>query len=221
MRHRIFDPILDAQNSLRNRQDVAQFFAGPIYFDRAVQGAAKKAASTSADTATGYGSTAAQIGSSLIPGLEQQAQHPTGYDPTQKNNMLVASQEAVGGSGSGITGQANLEAARTRNAGGFARALDEAQRKRGRQLSSNALGIENEDARIGLQRQNEAQRMLAGLYGTDTSNQLKAMGLENEDLNTALEAGKSGWQQNAMNWINTITGAAKAFKPGGGGGSNG
>jgi len=212
MRHRIFDPILDAQNSLRNRRDVTQFFAGPLYFDRAIQGSAKKAASTSADTATGYGSTAAQIGSSLIPGLEQEAQHPTGFTPDQKNNMLVASQEAVGGSGSGITGQANLEAARTRNAGGFARALDEAQRQRGRQLSSNALGIQNEDARVALQRQSDAQRLLSGLYGTDTHNQLAAMGLENQDLDTALKAGQTGWLQNAEGILETGADVAKAYK---------
>ena len=212
MRHRIFDPILDAQNSLRNRQDVTQFFAGPLYFDRAIQGAAKKNAATAGDTATGFGSTAAGIGSSLIPGLEREAQNPTGFTPTQKNNMLVASQEAVGGSGAGTTGAANLMAARTRNAGGFARALDEASRQRGRQLSTNALGVENEDARMGLERQAQAQKLLSGLYGTDTSNQLRAMGLQNEDLDTALKAGQSGWQQNAMGWIDTLGGAAKNFR---------
>jgi hypothetical protein len=221
MRHRIFGrPILD-DNLLRHRQQIMQFVAGPSYFDRAIQGAAKKNATTAGDVATGYGSTAAGIGSSLIPGLEREAQNPQGFSPIQKNNMLVASQEAVGGSGAGTTGQAALTAARTRNAGGFARALDEAARQRGRQLSTNALGIENEDARMGLERQAQAQRMLASLYGTDTSNQLRAMGLQNEDLNTALEAGKSGWQQNAMGWLKTAADVARAYKGGGGGGSNG
>src|SRR5580765_6654950 len=168
MRYRFGRPILD-DNPLHHRQQVMQFVAGPFYFDRKIQGAAKKNAATAGDVATGYGSTAAGIGSSIIPGLEREAQNPQGFTPTQKNNQLVASQEAVGGSGSGIVGQANLTAARTRNAGGFARALDESQRQRGRQLSSNALGIENQDAAIGLQRQENAQKLLSGLYGTDTS----------------------------------------------------
>ena len=153
-----------------------------------------------------------RIGSSIIPGLEREAQNPQGFTPVRKNNMLVAGQEAVGGANSGIVGTGNLAAARTRNAGGFARALDEAARQKGRQLSTTALGVENEDARVGLQRQQEAQRMLSGLYGTDTSRQLEAMGLQNQDLNTALKAGQQGWLQNTEGVINTLTDAAKAGK---------
>jgi hypothetical protein len=184
----------------------------PIKCDRSIQGAAKKNAGTAGDVGTGFGSTASQIGSSLIPGLEREAQNPQGFTPVQKNNMLVASQEGVGGANSGIVGQGNLAAARTRNAGGFTRALDEAARQKGRQLSTNALGVQNEDARVALQRQQDAQHQLSGLYGTTTSDQLRAMGLQDEDLKTALEAGKSGWQQNAMNWVNTLSGAAKTGK---------
>lgn len=182
----------------------------PIKCDRAIQGAAKKNAGTAGDVATGYGSTAAGIGSSLIPGLEREATNPTGFTPVQKNNMLVASQEGVGGANSGIVGQGNLAAARTRNAGGFTRALDEAARQKGRQLSTNALGVQNEDARVALQRQQDAQHQLSGLYGTSTADQLRAMGLQDEDLKTALDAGKSGWLQQGESVINTLTGAAKA-----------
>ena len=193
----------------------------PIKLDRSIQGAAKKNAGTAGDVATGYGSTAAGIGSSIIPGLEREAQNPQGFTPVQKNNMLVAGQEAVGGANSGVVGTGNLAAARTRNAGGFARALDEAARQKGRQLSTTALGVENEDARVALQRQQDAQHQLSGLYGTNTSDQLKAMGLQNEDLDTALKAGQSGWYQNALGGLDTLANVAKAFKPappGGGGG---
>ena len=212
MRYRVSsNPIwtLESDKLSHHRREVIQFIIGPVHFDRAIQGAAKKNAGTAGDVATGYGATAAGIGSSLIPGLEREAQNPTGFTPVQKNDMLVASQEGVGGANSGIVGQGNLAAARTRNAGGFTRALDEAARQKGRQLSSNAVGIQNEDARVALARQQDAQHQLSGLYGTNTSDQLKAMGLQNEDLNTALNAGKSGWQQNAMGWINSLSGAAK------------
>jgi len=182
----------------------------PIKLDRSIQNRAKSNSTTDVNNATGYNATASQIGSSLIPGLEREAQNPQGFTPVQKNNMLVASQQAVGGANSGITGQANLAAARTRNAGGFARALDEAARQKGRQLSSNALGVQNEDARVALQRQQDAQHQLAGLYGTDTSAALKSMGLSDEALNTALQAGKSGWLQNTEGVIDTLTGAATA-----------
>lgn len=186
----------------------------PIKCDRSIQGAAKKNAGTAGDVGTGYGATAAGIGSSLIPGLERDANNPTGLTPVQKNNELVASQEAVGGANSGIVGEGNLAAARTRNAGGFARSLDEAARQKGRQLSTNALGVENLDTKIALQKQAQARGELAGLYGTDVSGQLKAMGLQNEDLNTALQAGKTGWLQNAEGILETGADVAKAFKPG-------
>lgn len=210
MRYRVFlDPISLSDNPAQSfRRDVTQFVSGPMRFDRSVQGAAKNNANTANNVAAGYGAGASQIGSSLIPGLEREAQNPTGFTPEQKNNMLVASQEGVGGATSGITGQGNLTAARTRNAGGFARALDEAQRQKGRQLSQNALGVENEDARVALQRQQQAQGLLSGLYGTDVSSQLKSMGLSDEALNTELNAGKSGWLQNAEGVINTLGGAA-------------
>jgi len=185
----------------------------PVKFDRDIQGKAKKNAGTAGDVGTGYGSTASQIGSSLIPGLESEATHPTGYDPTTKNEMLVQNQEALGGASSGVTGEANLAAARTRNAGGFGRVLDEAARIKGRQLATGAQNVENESARLAQEKQMQAQKMLAGLYGTDTSRQLEAMGLENQDLNTALNAGKTGWLQNTEGVIDTLAGAAKAYKP--------
>lgn len=224
MRYRIFsNPIwtFESDKLSHHRREVMQFVDGPACFDRSVQSAAKKNATTSNDVASGFGSTASQIGSSLIPGLEREAQNPQGFTPVQKNNMLVASQQAVGGANSGITGQANLAAARTRNAGGFARALDEAARQKGRQLSTNALGVQNEDARVALQRQQDAQHQLSGLYGTSTGDQLKAMGLSDEALNTELKAGQSGWYQNAIGGLDTLANVAKAFKPAGGGAGGG
>jgi hypothetical protein len=175
----------------------------PIRFDRSIQGAAKNNEASANSLAGRMGVQAGDISSSVIPGLEQQATHPTGFDPTQKNRMLVAGAEAAGGAGAGAGGAATLEKLRTRSPSGFSAALDEASRIKQRQLSGNALGVENEDARLALQRQNEAQRMLQGFYNTDTGNQLKAMGLADEDLNTALNAGKSGWLQNTEGILNT------------------
>jgi len=42
------------------------------------------------------------------------------------------------------------------------------------------------------------------LYGTDTSNQLKAMGLQSEDLQNQLAAGRQGWLQNTEGVLGTI-----------------
>jgi len=58
----------------------------------------------------------------------------------------------------------------------------------------------------------EGLQGLQGLYGTDTSNQLRAMGLSAEDLQNQLNAGKSGWLQNTMGVLGTIGGLGGAKK---------
>jgi len=170
----------------------------PIRMDRSIQQRAKAGASAATGEAGGFGMQAKQIGSTLIPGLERQATTPTGYSPLEKGRMRTAVGESLGGTAADIGGQATLAAARTRNAGGFAPALAEAARIKSRATATGNLGIESEDARLAQEKQRYAQQALQGLYGTDTSNQLNAMGLSNESLKTALQAGQSGWFQNLM-----------------------
>ena len=196
-------------------QDVA------IRFDRSAQGQAKQNVNTANTVAGKAGYDASQVGSSFIPGLEREAQNPVGFTPIQKNRQLVAGAEAIGGVNAGLTGEAKLASARTRNAGGFAPALDEAARIKSRQLGTNALNVENEDARLAQEKQQFAQKQLQGLYGLDTTNQLKAMGLSDEAIAEELKAGQTGWQQNAMGWIQAIKPGGKvggaSFGGGGGG----
>ncbi len=214
---RLFSPFISPEQEHRLAVLNGLFHAESFHarFDRSVQSGAKSNKSVADTTAGGFGSQASQIGSSLIPGLERQANNPTGFTPMQKNAMLVSGAESAGGTEAGGRGAAMLQSLRTKNPSGFASALDESARIKGRQLSQNALGVETADARQAQANQARAQQQLQGLYGTDTSNQLRAMGLSDEALRTQLEAGKSGWLQNVEGGIDTLTGAAKAFKPGG------
>jgi len=180
-----------------------------ILFDRSAQKQAGQNVATDKSLAGGFGTTASGIGSTLIPGLRREATNPTGFTPMQKNDQLVTGAEAVGGINSGAKGLASLEATRTKTAGGFAPALDEAARIKSRQLSTNALNVSGEDARLAQEKQRFAQGELGNLYGGLNKDQLTAMGLSDEAINTMLRAGQSGWQQNAMGWLN-------AFKPSGG-----
>jgi hypothetical protein len=186
--------------------DVAEI---PILFDRAAQGQANQNRKTDLGIATGAGSEASQIGSSVIPGLERDVNNPTGFTPVEKNRQLVAGAEAIGGVNAGVKGEANLASARTRTAGGFAPALDEAARIKSRQLSSNALGVENEDAMLRQKKQQEARGQLLGVMGSDRANQLRAMGLSDEAIQAELAAGRQGWFQNTMEGINTVVNAAR------------
>lgn len=218
MRRITIDPVLDIESMewLPRPSYYLPDSAVPMLFDRSVQNTSKKQAQTDQGVAGGYGTQAAGIGSSLIPGLEREANNPTGYDTQTKNNMITAGAQAVGGVNSGIGGIAGLEEGRTRNAGGATQALDEAARVKSRQLSNNALGVENSSAQLAQQKQMQAQNQLAGLYGTDTSNQLKAMGLSQEDVANELAAGRQGWVQNTEGALKDIgdlsSGGAAAYK---------
>jgi hypothetical protein len=191
----------------------------PIRCDRSAQKQAKTNVSGDNAIANETGSTATGINAQLIPGLETESKGHSGYSPTDQNNMLVAGGEAVGGSNAGITGQANLTAARTRNAGGFAASLDEAARDKSRQLSNNALGVANQNAQLEQQNQRFAQGQLANISNEQRQAQLKAMGLSDEAIQQELAAGRQGWLQNTEGVLDTLSGGAKAAfgKPGGAG----
>lgn len=190
-------------------------YGGPVArCDRSAQNQASQNSKTANGVAGGFGATASQIGSSIIPGLEREANNPVGLTPEQRNTATVSGAEAIGGVNSGVKGEANLASSRTRNAGGFAPALDEAARIKSRALATNTQDITNLDTSLANKKQQFAQGELGGLYGNLNADQLKAMGISDEDLNTMIKAGQTGWQQNAMGWLN-------AFKPSGGGGGGG
>src|SRR5277367_599359 len=161
--------------------------------------AAKGAVNSANTTANNYGSGATSIGSTLVPFEQKQLTNPSGINPTDINNMLVAGEQGAGGANAGITGQANLEAARTHNTGALSGVLDQASRNKTQQLSQNALGVQNENTRVKLGQQSEAAKDLGGLYGTDVNAQLKAEGLVPEDINAWTTANNSSFGGQFMN----------------------
>ena len=179
--------------------------------DRSVQREAGQAFNQAGTTAGAYGTAAGDVNATLLPTLKQDVNNPSGFTPTEKNRMLTAGEQSLGGSTAGVVGQQGLNAARTRNTGSTSAIIDQAMRRKAQGLSRNALGVENESARLAQQKRASALGGLERTYGTDVGAQLKAMGIEPADLEARINAGKEGWQQNAMNWISTLTkGAADA-----------
>lgn len=176
---------------------------------RAAQQQAKTAYNAASATANQYDEAGNQISSSLIPGLEREANNPEGYTPEEMNDQLVAGEEGAGGSNAGITGEANLQVARSRNSAGYSNVLDEAARDKTRQLSENALNVKNKSADLGQEKQMAAQKELSSLYGTDVNANLEAQGLSTKDIEAETDAGKSGWFQNMTDLISSLGGAAK------------
>jgi hypothetical protein len=151
--------------------------------------AANSAGQTATTNAGQYGAQAAGVNSTIMPTLTREAQGGGGYTPTQANNQLVAGEQGAGGANAGITGQANLQAARTHNIGDLSGVLDQAARQKQQTLSQNALGVQNQSANLANQQQAGALKQLAGLYGTDVNAQLGNQKLVPEDINAATTAG--------------------------------
>lgn len=176
-------------------------------FDRAMQKEDKNASAAAANTATQMGSNASALGSQLTPFYrgEMNAQHA--FNPQQMNELLGAGEAGIAGANATALGQAQSQAARTRNTSGFSAALDQNARERMQQTGALGQQVAAQDVLGAKALNQEGAAGMAGLYGTDVNAQLAAMGIRNQADQNAVEAGKSGWFQNAMNAVSTITGA--------------
>jgi hypothetical protein len=143
----------------------------------------------------------------LTPFYSGEMTNPEGLGDESVAKMNTAAQEAAGGAVSSAVGAGNLMAARDRNSGGFAPALDESVRNAMKSNSDAALGVQNEDALLKEQQKQEGAAGLHNLYGTENNDVLSSLGLQNQSTNTEIEAGKSGWFQNMTGLLNSIKGA--------------
>jgi hypothetical protein len=177
--------------------------------DRSLQNAAKNANTTAGQVGGQYGGEAQSIGANLIPQLQAEATGNVGLTPTQANNEFVAAQQGAGGATAGVAGAAGLNAGRTRNSAALSGILDQASRNRAMAGSQAGLNIQNQSAEIARQNQARAQNALQGFYGTDVTAQMRAMGLQPEDINAAVNAGKSGWFQNSIDLLDALNKGAQ------------
>jgi hypothetical protein len=141
------------------------------------------------------------------------------FDPSQTNELLNYAEGPAAGSAATTAGKAASEAARTRNTSGFSSALDQAARNRNQAVGTASEGIGAEDIMGAKQLNQEGAAGMSGLYGVDTNAMLKAMGQQNEDIDTGIKAGQSGWFQNMTGLLNALKGAggSSGMGPGGGG----
>lgn len=151
----------------------------------------------------------------LVPQLKDQSQNPQGYAPEDLAAMNTASSQSLGGAEAGAVGQGNLMAARTRNAGGFGDAMDEAVRSGGRQLSQNALGIQAGNADLKQQQKETASERLQSLYGNNLQATLSAMGMSPGTIGQWTNAAQAttGNVTAGINAAANLLGAGSKFKP--------
>lgn len=181
-----------------------------------ISSSAQRNAGNAGDTAAGYGAQAAGINANLLPFLTRELQNPEGFTQQQQGAMLNQAEAGAGGSTAGLTTEANLESARNRNSGGFSGALDQAARERDKALSATSSGIAANNANLQQQQKQAAASGLQGMQGMDMNAQLKAMGLQNEDLNTAASTyGTGSWASDLGKLAGTVGQIGSSFFPGG------
>lgn len=160
------------------------------------------------NTAGQLGTEGQNIGANLTPFLTQEMENPQGYSQGDKSALLASMEGAAGGANAGLAGEAQKQAATTRNAGGFQAFLDDAARLRTKASADASEGIAAQNANLKQTQQQEGAEGLGKLYGEDTSGMLNAMGQESNDIGAETDANKTGWLQNTL-------GIISALKPGG------
>jgi hypothetical protein len=171
---------------------------------------ANSAYNSANSTANTLGSEAQGIGANLTPFLTQEMLHPQGIGQTGLSAETAAAQAGAGGAASGLTGVANQRAAVSRNAGGFSAALDDAARQREKAAAGSSEAITGENEMLKQQQTQEGAAGLGKMYGTDTSGMLESQGQEAPDINAEANANKTGWLQNTLGILNTISGGGNA-----------
>lgn len=206
------NPVLDLETLTWISNDGEYEYDGPlVLFDRAAQAAAKESENTARGLTSSSTVNAGTERGMLIPTLKNDINNPTGLTAQQQNQALTAGEAGAGGATAALEGEAGLAANRTRNTGATTGILDRLARGRQQAAAKTSEGIADTSNKIALGKQQAAKGELAGLYGTDTSAALKGVGATTDAINAAVNAGKSGWLQNTLDTISTLTsGAQKA-----------
>ena len=172
----------------------------------------KSALNQAVGTSGMLGAQASGIGANLTPFLTQEMLHPQGYGQQDLSAMTAAAEGGAGGATSGLTGQAEQRTAASHNAGGYQAALDAAARDRTKAAAGASEGIAASNAGLKQQQMQEGANGLNGLYNTDTSGMLNAMGQEKGDIQTELaaDAAPAPWES-ALGNLNTGVGAGMSL----------
>jgi len=203
--------VMDIRTGEILSKDLPHLYDGPLEFaDKKAKKMAQQAAQTAGSESARYGAQASDIGSTLVPEFRREATSPIGFNPNDLNATLVAGEQGAGGAAGSLAGEAGLRASRSRNTGALSGVLGEISRNKGRQLSENALNVQGMNMREKARQKTEGLHGLESVYGTDVGAGLKEASLVPEDIHAMLEANKTGWGKNLMNWVQTLSGAGTA-----------
>jgi len=155
------------------------------FFSNPMLGAMKNQAGQAGDVANQYGSQATEEGQALNPFFQQEMQAQHGLTAGQTNEELTAANAGAGGALGSMGSMLSTNAARTGNATGVGKTLDEMARDRSKAAASASEGIAAQDV-MGAKQMNQAGAQgMQGLYNTNVGGQLSAMKQQGSDLSAA------------------------------------
>ena len=157
----------------------------PGFFSNPMLGAMKNQANQAGTVAGQFGSQAGTEGAQLNPFFTQEMRAQHGLTPGQQNEMLTASEAGAGGALGGLGAGIQNNAARTGNATGVGKTLDEMARDRSKAAAGASEGIAAQDVGMAKQEQQQGAQGLAGLYGQNVQGQLGAMRQQSGDISAA------------------------------------
>jgi len=157
----------------------------PGFFSNPMLGAMKNQANQAGTVAGQFGSQAGTEGAQLNPFLTQEMKAQHGLTPGQQNEMLTASEAGAGGALGGLGAGIQNNAARTGNATGVGKTLDEMARDRAKSAAGASEGIAASDVMGAKQMNQQGAAGMQGLYGTNVSGQLNAMKQQGQDISAA------------------------------------
>ena len=165
-------------------------------------GQAQQAQQAATTAAGGYGSSAAGANAALTPFFTQEMNAQHSLTPGQENEMLTAAGQGAGGAFGGAEGQINRNAARTGNATGVTKSLDEMARDKAKSAAGTSEGVAAQDVMGAQQLRQQGAQGLQGLYGTDVNAQLNAMKQSSDDINLENQVKGQSWVQQMQGLAN-------------------
>lgn len=170
-----------------------------LFGDSWASDASKRSADTlGAQSGTLFGEGQADR-AALLPFLRGEMTASHAFTPEQLNEMLTAAGAGAGGATSALSGEAELQGARTGNSAGTGALLDKIARAKTQGLAKANEGIAASDVGETMKLHQAGASGLENLYGADTGDALKAAGLQQEAIKNQMEASTTGgWMRNLL-----------------------
>lgn len=154
---------------------------------------ASSSANQSQGNASQYFGNAESLYGNVVPTLESEIANPQGFTPPDEAAFETEAQQGAGGTQAAAVGQGGLRAVRTRNAGAATKAIDDAARGAGEQLSQSRLKTQLANANLKQQQQQQGIQGLENLTALETGASNTALGNVAPLVNANTNAANASW----------------------------